>query len=187
VENVLRVDLEVDRPIDGQDELVRLHLLVGIVERPRELLTRDVHDQLLLLLGLDVVEHDPAVDRERGDDDERDRHPHDLELGVAVDVRAVAALTGLGAERDHAVDRHRHDQHEDRHGDDHQDVVERVDLIRLRRALAGEPVDLEADQHPDGGRDDAYRDHPRERMLLVRWALFLGRALGRAQSARESI
>ena len=40
---------------------------------------------------------------------------------------------GLGAEGDHAVDRDRHHEHEDRDRHDHQDVVERVDLLGLGR------------------------------------------------------
>ncbi len=49
----------------------------------------------------------------------------DLELGVAVDRRAVREVAGLGAEGEDRVDGHRHHQHEDRHRGDHQDVPER--------------------------------------------------------------
>ena len=43
-------------------------------------------------------------------------------------------LARAHAELDHAVDRDRHDEHEDRHRDDQQDVVQRVDLVRLRES-----------------------------------------------------
>ena len=130
VEHVLGVDAELHRAVLGQHQLVGLDLLAGVVEGPGELLAGHVHDQRVGLLGLEVVEHDPAVDRERGDHQERDRHPDDLEPRVAVDRRAVAHVAGLGAEADDAVDRHRHDEHEDRHRADQQDVVDGVDLVR---------------------------------------------------------
>ena len=126
----------------------RADLLLGVLEGPGELLARDLHDHLVLGLGLDVVEHHPAVDRQHGDDDERDRHPDDLEPGVAVDRRAVAHVAGLGAEADDAVDGDRHHEHEDRHREDQQDVVERVD-VRGRPEAWREPVDQQRDGDPD--------------------------------------
>ena len=89
------------------------------------------------LLRLQVVEHDPAVDRERRDEDERDRHPDDLEARVSVDRRAVAHVARAGAELVDGVDGHGHDEHEDRHGADQQHVVERVDVARRAGGAAG--------------------------------------------------
>ena len=120
----------------GSTSSVDFTFSLGVLEAPGELLPDDVDDELVRLLGLEVVEHDPAVDRERGDHQERDRHPDDLEPRVAVDRRAVAHVAGLGPEAHDAVDRDRHHEHEDRHRADQQDVVDGVDLVRRARPRA---------------------------------------------------
>ena len=123
------------RPLGSTSWLTLHPAVVGVGEAPGELLAGHVHHQRVGLLGLDVVQDHPAVDGQRRDDDEGDRDPDDLEAGVAVDGLAVAQVAGLGLERDDRVDDHRHHQHEDRHRDDQQDVVERVDVRRGRGGL----------------------------------------------------
>ena len=177
--HVLRVDPELDRAIDREHQLLGVELLRRVLEGPGELLAGHVHDHLVRLLGLDVVERDPAVDRERGDHHERDRHPDHLEPGVAVDRRPVAQVARLGPEADDGVDRDRHHQHEDRDRADQEDVVERVDLVRGRGARLREPVDPERDRDADQRGEHADPDHPGDRVLLARDPrIGLGRALG---------
>ena len=150
-------------------------------------------DHLALLLLLDVVKRDPGVGGERGHEEEWHDHPHHLEARVAVDGCSVPHVARAGAEADHAVDRHRHHEDEDRDGDDQEDVVERVDLVRLRARRGGEPVDGERDRDADDRRDEADGQHPSERVLVAvgahgarsywtRWADC--RALRRVCSAR---
>src|SRR5918999_941094 len=66
VDDVPGPDPEVDRAVLGEHELGRAHFLARVLEGPGELLPGDVHDELVRLLRLDVVEHDPGVDGERG-------------------------------------------------------------------------------------------------------------------------
>ena len=63
--------------------------------------------------------------------------PDDLQPGVAVDRRAVLELLARAhAELPHREEDDDHDEHEDRHRDDQQDVVEGVDLAPPPRSPA---------------------------------------------------
>src|SRR4051794_34503927 len=168
VDHVLRGDVELDGLVLGQVEPVALQVpQARVLEVPGELLAVDLHGHLVRLLRLDVIQHDPRVDRQRRDDQERDRHPDHLEAGVAVDRRAVAHVAGACAVPDDAVDRHGHHQDEDRDRDEQQDVVQRVDLVGALGRPDREPVDEQHDRVADQRRDEPDQQHPRYGMLVL--------------------
>jgi hypothetical protein len=175
VDDVLGLDGEVDLLPQRHVELrggdlppVRV-VRVLVEEGPRELLADDADLEGRVGGGLlDVGQDDVGVGAERHEHDRRDGGPDDLELGVAVDRRAVEVLLA----RDHVeapdgVQDDRRDQHEDRHGDDHEHVPDRVDRAGLVRGGDGEPVDQEAEGDPQERRDDADRDEHADMALLA--------------------
>jgi hypothetical protein len=109
------------------------------------------------------VKHDRSVDDQRGDQGRRQRRPDHLELGVAVDRRAVEAI--LSWPHAPLVGREQHDrrdEHEDRHRHDDQHVVERVDRMRLRGCGRREPRDQEAEPDPQGRGHHTEAEHPND-------------------------
>ena len=94
---------------------------VGVAEGELELLRGDVDAQRVLRLGVVAGEDDRADDRDRGDEDERDDCPGDLEPRVPVDGRPVLEVVLLRPELDDRVDHHRGDDREDEDADrDHE-------------------------------------------------------------------
>jgi hypothetical protein len=148
VDHVERLDGEVDRPVARDVELRRGELLarrVVVEEGPRELLADDPHVERVGLGLLDVGQRDVRVGAEPDEEDRRDRGPDDLQPRVAVDRRTVLELLArLHSIAPDAVQDDHHHEHEDRYGEDHQDVPDRVDGLRLGRGLRREPVDREA-------------------------------------------
>ena len=94
---------------------------VGVAEGELELLRGDVDAQRVLRLCVVAGEDDRADDRDRGDEDERDDRPRDLEARVSVDGRSVLEVVLLHPELDDRVDHHRGDDREDEDADrDHE-------------------------------------------------------------------
>jgi hypothetical protein len=165
VKDVGRADLELHLAVHGEDEVVGAYaaaVRVLVIEVPGELLARHPHLERVALELLDVAQHDPRVAGEDRDDEGRHGDPDELEPRVAVDWHAVARVARARAELPDAVDRHRHHEHEDRHRDDQQDVVEEVDLARGRGALRREPVQREHEDDAEDGRHGPHEQHAPE-------------------------
>ena len=139
--------------------------LLRVLEGPLELLADHVERHPVGSLGLDVVEHDPAVAGAEEDDDRRDHGPGDLEARVAVDRLAVGLVARLGAELPERVGEHHHDDREDEAREHDHHVEERVDRAALSRSGVAEPVELQQHDRAQGAdhehrRDQSHVGHP---------------------------
>jgi hypothetical protein len=138
VDDVRRVQAELDRAVDGQVQRVERERAVRIGVLPVELVRVDLDDERVVVLdSASLHRRDPreGEDRESREDDGGNRRPDDLDPGVAVDLRALGpdGRVPAPAEADDEVDERRLHQHEDDCADREDDPVEVADGLAARR------------------------------------------------------